>query len=62
MILYHPENDKTDQHKLPILNVQLVLTPKTNPKKITSLVVWTDAFIVFARISLTRHPATSKVF
>lgn len=55
--MYYQENDKTDQHKLPILNVQLVMTPKTNPKKITSLGVWTDAFIVFARISFTRHPA-----
>lgn len=52
-----PDNDKTDQHKFSILDGQLVMSPKTNPKKITSLEVWTDAFIVFASIYLTRHPA-----
>lgn len=33
------------------------MSPKTNPKKITSLEAWTDAFIVLASIYLTRHPA-----
>lgn len=51
-----PDTDKTDQHKFSILDGQLVMSPKTNPKKITSLEAWTDAFIVFASIYLTRHP------
>lgn len=31
------------------------MTPKTNPKKVTSLEALTDEF-VFASICLTRHP------
>lgn len=57
LILYDTETDKTDQDKLPILNVQLNMTPKTNQKKITFLGAWTDAFVVFARISFRRYPA-----
>lgn len=36
------------------------MAPKTNPNKITSLGAWTDAFIVFARLSFTRHPTDIK--
>lgn len=52
-----PDTDKTYQHKFAILDGQLVMTPKTNPKKITSLETQTGAFIAFASIYLTRHSA-----
>lgn len=54
-----PDTDKTDQHKFAILDGQLVMTPKTNPKKITFLEASTDD-IVFASIYLTRHRADNQ--
>ena len=32
------------------------MQPKHDAKKITTLQTWTDAFIVFTSIYLTRHP------
>lgn len=61
-----PNTDKTDQHKFAILDGQLVLTRKTNRKKITSLEAWADAFIVFASIyfneTSSRHLRHSKIY
>lgn len=40
------DTDKPD-HKFSIVDGQLILSPKTTPKKITTVDSWTDAFIVF---------------
>nr|XP_034312472.1 uncharacterized protein LOC109619766 isoform X3 [Crassostrea gigas] len=50
------DTDKPDQ-KLSIVDGQLIMSPKTNPKKITTVDSWTDAFLIFSSIYLLRHPA-----
>ncbi|XP_048743934.2 uncharacterized protein LOC125657358 [Ostrea edulis] len=51
------ELDSERGQKFSIVEGQLVMQPKSNTKKITSIDSWTDAFLVFASIYLSRHPA-----
>lgn len=55
------DNDKPDK-KISIVDGQLIMSPKTNPKKITTVDSWTDAFIIFSSIYLLRHPAAIRAF
>lgn len=49
------DTDKPD-HKFSIVDGQLIMSPKTTPKKIHTIDSWTDAFIIFSSIYLLRHP------
>lgn len=50
------DTDSGDQQKIAIVQGQLVLQPKSNQNKITSIQSWTDAFLIFASIYLAKYP------
>lgn len=49
------DTDKPD-HKFSIVDGQLIMSPKTTPKKIPTIDSWTDALIIISSIYMLRHP------
>lgn len=54
--LVQSDIDWGNQPKISIVQGQLVLHPKLNQNKITSIQSWTDTFLIFAIIYLAKHP------
>ncbi|KAK3091282.1 hypothetical protein FSP39_018589 [Pinctada imbricata] len=49
-------NDIEKDQKFNIIDGQLVMQTKSSTKKITTIEAWTDAFLIFSSIYLSRHP------
>ncbi|XP_055998401.1 uncharacterized protein LOC130047427 [Ostrea edulis] len=54
--LIQSEFEISNEQRVSVVNGQLVIQPKNPPKRITAIHTWTDAFLIFASIYLTRNP------
>jgi hypothetical protein len=54
------DNDNTqpeNEHRLVIIDGQITFKPKENDKTILNIETWTNAFLTFPRIFISRHPS-----
>ena len=53
-----PKDDQ--QHRVNIINGQLIIEPKSHDKKINSIEVWSNAFIIYMNIYIVKHPIETQ--
>ena len=57
------DNDNTHpeiEHRLVIIDGQITCKPKENDKTIVNIETWTNAFLTFPRIFISRHPSEAQ--